>query len=254
VGITPATSLERLRRRRTRSENRRSRWPAARSACAVTVLLAAVVTAPLLAQRPVDLVNLQLTGRVVGIVDGDTVDVLVHPNRKVRVRIHGVDAPERNEPFSQQALSFTRVFMFSRDVTLMGRDIDPYDRLVARIVVDGADASAAMLSAGLACHFRRYSDDPILEAAEQAARTSRRGFWAPGALQPACVGREARVQATAASRQPSPAATGLVGNVNSRVFHAPACVNANCKNCTRRFATRAEAEAAGFRPAGDCLR
>jgi hypothetical protein len=46
----------------------------------------------------------------------------------------------------------------------------------------------------------------------------------------------------------------FVGNVNSRVFHASTCRNAGCKNCTRGFATQAEAQAAGFRPAEDCLK
>jgi hypothetical protein len=120
--------------------------------------------------------------------------------------------------------------------------------------VDGADASAAILSAGLACHFRRYSDDEVLEAAEQAARTARRGFWASDATEPACVAREARARATSVpQRRTTAPATGFVGNVNNRVYHSRACPNANCKNCTRQFASHAEAEAAGFRPAGDCL-
>ena len=128
-----------------------------RSLRIVAALLGALSIAPLVAphaaeaqrarppQRPADLVNRQVTGEVVGVVDGDTVDVLVPPGRRIRVRLHGVDAPERSEPFSQQALTFTRVLMFSRVVTVSGRDVDPYDRLVARLVVDGADASVALL-------------------------------------------------------------------------------------------------------------
>lgn len=234
-----------------------------RSLRIVAALLGALSIAPLVAphaaeaqrarppQRPADLVNRQVTGEVVGVVDGDTVDVLVPPGRRIRVRLHGVDAPERSEPFSQQALTFTRVLMFSRVVTVSGRDVDPYDRLVARLVVDGADASVALLSAGMACHFRRYSDDAVLEAAEQAARTAGRGFWAAGAPQPGCVAREARAMAAKPSRAAAP--TSFVGNVSSRVYHASTCPNAACKNCVRRFDTREEADAAGFRPAGDCL-
>ena len=222
-------------------------------AVAVTILLS---LAPAGAQGLKDYVGKPFTAEVVGVVDGDTVDVALAPDRRLRIRLHGIDAPERGEPFSQQALTFTRVLMFSKRVTVIGRDIDPYDRLVARIVVDDTDASAAILSAGLACHFRRYSDDQVLEAAEQSARTARRGFWDIGTIQPACVSREARAQAAAASspRAAPSAATGFIGNVNSRVYHAPTCKNANCKNCLRRFATRADADAAGFRAAGDCLR
>lgn len=203
-------------------------------------------------QRPTDLVNKETTGRVVGVTDGDTLDILIPPKRRLRVRLHGVDAPEAAEPFSQQARNFLRVLMFSRDVIVRGRDVDSYGRLVARIVVDGVDASEGILLAGLACHYRRYSDDAKLEAAEQSARTNKRGFWAQSAQQPACVAREANALSASAPRQPI--VDGFIGNVSSRVFHLPSCKNASCKNCTRRFATRQEAEAAGFRPAGDCLR
>jgi micrococcal nuclease len=215
-------------------------------------LLSILALAPAQAQRPADLVDKRFAARVVGVTDGDTVTVLVPPRRQVRVRLHGIDTPEAGEPFSTQARNFTRVLMFSKDVTIRGVDVDRYDRLVARIVVEGADVSEALLAAGLACHYRRYSDDPLLEAAEQAARKAGRGFWAAGAQRPACVAREAPSAAATASRSSS--AAGFIGNVRSRVFHAPTCRNATCDNCTRRFATRQEAEAAGFRPAGDCLR
>jgi endonuclease YncB( thermonuclease family) len=70
------------------------------------------------------------------------VDVVIPPSRRIRVRLHGADAPEREEPFYQQAVVFTRVFMFSRDVTIVGKDVDPYNRLVARVIVEGKDAPA----------------------------------------------------------------------------------------------------------------
>ena len=191
------------------------------------------------AQRPTDLVNQRVTAQVVHVADGDTVDIVIPPKRRVRVRLHGVDTR-----------AFTRVLMFGRDVTVVGKDVDTYGRLVARLRVDNADASEAIISAGLGCTYRRYATDSILEAAQDEARKARRGFWAAGAQQPACVAREARVQVPT----PRLAASGnFVGNVNSRVYHSPNCRNAKCKSCSREFATRAAAETAGFRPAGDCI-
>ena len=204
------------------------------------------------AQRPTDLVNKRITAQVVSVIDGDTVDILIPPARRLRARLHGVDTPESGEPLSQQARTFTRVLMFSRDVQVTGKDVDIYGRLVARIVVDGADASEAIIAAGLGCTFRRYVSDPVLDAAQNRARLARRGFWAVGVQQPACVAREAQARSTAT---PRPAATrGFIGNVSSKVYHLPTCRNANCRDCTRRFATRGEAEAAGVRPARDCIR
>lgn len=163
-----------------------------RAALICQVVLLALLTVTSNAQRPVDLVKVHSTAKVVGIVDGDTVDVVFPQGRRVRVRLEGVDTPENGEPFSQQARVFTRVLMFDRDVQLAGKDVDRYGRLVARISVDGADASEAIIRAGLGCTFRQYASDPTLEKALSGARSRRVGFWAPGSALPGCVAREAR--------------------------------------------------------------
>ena len=213
-------------------------------AAAVVVLLA---LADLGAQRPADLVGRRVRAEVTSVADGDTLDVRLLPARPpLRVRLHGVDAPEAGEPFNRRARTFTRVLLLAKEVDLFGRDVDVYGRLVARISIAGDDASAALLRAGLACHYRRYSDDPVLERAEREARAAGRGFWAAGAARPACVAREARAAAALT--------TAVVGNASSRVYHLPTCPNAGCRNCTRKFATGAAAERAGFRPAADCIR
>jgi len=167
-------------------------------------LALALLTLP--AQRPADLVNQHVTAHVVRVVDGDTVDILIPPARRVRVRLHGVDTPEAGEPFSQRARTFTRVLMFDRDVAVTGKDVDAYGRLVARIVVDNADTSEAIIGAGLACTFHRYVVDPALDAALARAQAARLGFWAAGALKPKCVSREAQPRpATAAPPATRPA-------------------------------------------------
>jgi endonuclease YncB( thermonuclease family) len=153
-------------------------------------LLCALAGTDLAAQRPQELINKRIIGKVVSVIDGDTVDLLVAPKRVLRVRLHGIDTPERGEPFSTQARNFTRVLMFSRDVEAVGKHVDAYGRLVARVNVDGKDASAAILAAGLGCTYHRYVSDPGLDMAQARARDSRVGFWASGAQQPPCVARE----------------------------------------------------------------
>ena len=72
--------------------------------------VALVATAETLhGQRPTDLVNRQFSAEVTHVADGDTVDVLMPPARRIRVRLHGVDTPESNEAFSDRARTFTRV-------------------------------------------------------------------------------------------------------------------------------------------------
>ncbi len=218
---------------------------------AVGLLLLTAGLTDVWGQRLNDLVNHTSVGRVISVVDGDTVDILLASKRTVRVRLDGIDSPESGEPFSQQARTFTRVLMFSKDVTVEGRDVDRYGRLVARVKVGSTDSSVAVIEAGLACHYRRYSSDPILEAGEASARAGGRGFWATGAPKPQCVAREARAQV--ASPIGAPADAEFIGNISSHVYHSPTCRNAHCKNCTRKFSSQEEAKAAGFRPAGDCL-
>jgi endonuclease YncB( thermonuclease family) len=146
------------------------------------------------AERPRDLVNTRFVAQVTHVVDGDTVDVLISPARRVRIRLHGVDTPERKEPFSDRARTFTRVLMFGRSVTVLGKDVDRYDRLVARIAVNNVDASESIIAAGLGCTFRQFATDPMLESALTSARSAQRGFWAKGSAKPACVAREERRQ------------------------------------------------------------
>ena len=146
------------------------------------------------AQRPADLVNRRFVAEVTHVADGDTVEILIPPARKVRVRLHGVDTPEFNEPFNARARTFTRVLMFGRSVTLVGKDVDRYGRLVARVTVDDMDASESIIAAGLGCTFRQYARDSALDAAQESARRSQRGFWAGNMARPACVAREARLE------------------------------------------------------------
>jgi micrococcal nuclease len=207
-----------------------------------------------------DLVGRTFDARVVRIADGDTLEAIpAGETRPVRIRLHGVDAPELGEAFSREAQTLLRTLVFDQRVRVEGRDLDRYGRVVARITTSGKDASSELVQAGLACH--AYARDTALATQEAQARTSGRGFWSPTAKKPACVARTAfsalrppvptrPTSPTAASRVPA----GYRGNVSAAVYHASTCPNANCRNCTRLFTTEAEAKAAGFRPAGDCLK
>jgi micrococcal nuclease len=121
-----------------------------------------------------------LTYRVVGVMDGDTIEVL-RDNETRRVRLHGVDCPEHNQPFGQRAKQFTSELAFGQDVTLEVRDTDQYGRLVAEVFLeDGRSLNLELVRAGLAWHYKRYSKDPKLAAAELAAREAKLGLWSHG--------------------------------------------------------------------------
>ena len=155
--------------------------------------LAAVSVVPILAQERPNLLRLvgqTVPGRVIAVADGDTVRVRLNGDgRVIRVRLEGIDAPERGEPFNVQARNATRVMLFEKAVQVRATDVDRYDRLVARITVEGRDSSVELVGAGLACHYTRYSSDQTLAAAQIAARQAGRGFWIAGGSRPACTAR-----------------------------------------------------------------
>jgi endonuclease YncB( thermonuclease family) len=158
---------------------------------AVAFLAALFVSAESSAQSRPELLHLvgqTISGTIVSIADGDTVRARIEGRgRTLRIRLEGIDTPERGEPFSTQARNATRVMMFNKKVQLKVTDVDQYDRLVARIILDGKDSSLELVQAGLACHFTRFANDPLLAKAQLSARTAGRGFWAMGAAKPACV-------------------------------------------------------------------
>jgi micrococcal nuclease len=192
------------------------------------------------------------SARVVSVADGDTLDVVAAGDRRVRIRLEGIDSPEQGEPFSNVARTFTRQLAFDRTVQVKVHDVDRYGRLVARVTSEGKDLSLELVTAGLATHYTVFSFDPKLEAAQRQAQQGRRGMWKDGvpASRTGASGATSTPRAAAALDAQAP----FVGNVSSRVYHTRTCRNAGCKNCTRAFATQAEAQAAGFRPAGDCLK
>jgi len=148
---------------------------------------------------------------VTSVYDGDTVHIKVDgTGEMVTVRLEGINAPELSESFGPEARNAARVMLFDKRVQLKGTDVDIYHRLVARITVAGTDSSLELVKAGLACHFKRYSSEAALAAAEVDARAHNRGFWAPGVRRPAC-----------GSPRPTPPGAGpFHGNRVSRVYHA----------------------------------
>jgi micrococcal nuclease len=117
------------------------------------------------------------SGKVVAIHDGDTISVL-RGREPVRLRLEGIDTPELGQAFGRAAKQFTAALAFGREVTVTTRYRDTFDRPVARVRLGGEDLSQALVRAGMAWHFTRYSNDRELATAEREARSARRGLWA----------------------------------------------------------------------------
>lgn len=120
----------------------------------------------------------EFTARVVGVTDGDTLTVL-HVSHPERVRLVGVDAPEKRQAYGDRARRFTADLVFDRTVTVRSTGRDRNGRLLGEVVLpDGRSLNDELVRAGYAWWFRRYSQDGRLARLEQEARAGRRGLWA----------------------------------------------------------------------------
>jgi endonuclease YncB( thermonuclease family) len=119
------------------------------------------------------------------VADGDTLTVL-HDGRPEVVRLHGVDAPEKGQPFGTRARAYTGTLVFGQTVTVRVHGRDRYGRTVGEVwLPDGQSLNEALVRAGYAWWFPRYSADVRLATAEAEARAEQAGLWGdPGAVPP----------------------------------------------------------------------
>lgn len=123
------------------------------------------------------------SGTVVGITDGDTVTVLDAANRQHKVRLSGIDAPEKSQPYGNASRQHLARLVFDQDVTVVSYKTDRYGRTVGKVLMDGTDANLEQIRAGLAWHYKQYereqeaADREAYATEEEEARLARRGLW-----------------------------------------------------------------------------
>ena len=118
-----------------------------------------------------------LTGRVVGVHDGDSITVLAPGNDQLKVRLEGIDAPELKQPFSQQSKQALSDLVYGKAVVLRVTGKDRYRRTLAVVMVEGVNANLEMVKLGMAWRFDKYTKDAALLAAQEAAKAAKLGLW-----------------------------------------------------------------------------
>ncbi len=116
-------------------------------------------------------------GRVVAIADGDTFTLLTDDKRQVKVRLHGIDCPEKKQDFGQVARQRLSELVFDKRVRLNIKDTDRYGRTVAVVYQNNACINEELLKEGLAWHYTRYDRNPEWERLEKEARRHKAGLW-----------------------------------------------------------------------------
>ncbi len=112
---------------------------------------------------------------------------MLHNGEGERIRLHGIDCPEKRQAFGNKAKQFTSKLVFGQTVAVNVMDQDRYGRTVGEVVLpDGRVLNHKLVKAGLAWWYRRYApEDKKLSQLEAEARDKKRGLWAdPNPLPP----------------------------------------------------------------------
>lgn len=124
-----------------------------------------------------------LRGEVVGLADGDTLTVLDNDHQQHRVRLVGIDAPEKRQAFGERSRQHLSELVFRQEVLVDWKKRDRYGRILGVVRVRSVDVGQAQLRAGLAWHYKAYereqaADQRTLYSAEEVdARRAKRGLW-----------------------------------------------------------------------------
>jgi len=116
-------------------------------------------------------------GKLVRVMDGDTVEVM-HDGKAERIRLAGIDCPEKAQPYGNEARRFTLETAANKIVTINVETTDRYGRTVGEIILpNGSSLNRELVKAGYAWWYKQYSSDKALGAVEEEARNSKRGLW-----------------------------------------------------------------------------
>jgi endonuclease YncB( thermonuclease family) len=248
--------------------------------CAVSILLACSRTP---SER-----NL-ISGTVVAISDGDTVTIIDDHRTQHKIRLKGIDAPDRRQPFNQVSKQHLSQLIFRKHVAVIFDSENKYDRwgrIIGKITVDGNDVNLQQIRAGLAWHYKKYETQQPLDErvayanAEIEARTQRRELWQEPNPTPPWLFRhhttgsyeDRETSGNEPSTGPTPlafsqkqpqgqpatstsqSAEEIRGNKQTKIYHWPGCPNYDdiALHNRVRFKTREEAERAGYRAARNC--
>ncbi|MGB9150648.1 MAG: thermonuclease family protein [Burkholderiales bacterium] len=124
-----------------------------------------------------------ITGRVVSISDGDTVTVMTENYVPHKIRLSGIDAPEKGQAFGQRSKQNLSDLIYNKAVRVEERTTDRYGRIVGLIWLDDKDICLQQIVDGYAWHFKKYQKSQpqteriLYSQTEIQAREAKKGLW-----------------------------------------------------------------------------
>ena len=129
-----------------------------------------------------------ITGKVIRVADGDTITVLDAANTQNKIRLYGIDAPEKAQDFGNKSREKLASLVAGKNIAVTVMDIDRYGRNVGRINIDGKEVAEEMLKAGMVWLYTAYCKIPECKhwkELETQAKTAKIGLWSnPTAKEP----------------------------------------------------------------------
>ena len=125
----------------------------------------------------------QLIGKVIKVTDGDTVNVLTSENETHKIRLSGIDAPEKKQAFGNKSKQVLTDLIYGKTVSVEFNKLDKYQREVGKIMFNGQDVNLRQIKLGLAWHYKKYEkeqdveDRSIYANAEFIAQVVKAGLW-----------------------------------------------------------------------------
>lgn len=119
----------------------------------------------------------EITGRVVGVSDGDTLTVLDDTNTQYKVRLAEIDAPEKAQAFGQASKKSLSDICYNKQAVVNFNEKDRYGRIVGKVECEGINANKSQLGRGLAWVYLKYNKDPHNIELQHYARVNKKGLW-----------------------------------------------------------------------------
>lgn len=147
------------------------------------------------------------TGKVIAVTDGDTVKVLREGNVQEKIRLLGIDAPEKKQAFGPQSKDALSRKVFGKVVTVEFQKRDQYGRTLGKLILDGKDVNLTQVEEGLAWHYAHYKkqqlagDADLYAAAQEKASGAKVGLWAKAEPTPPWDYRRERKMASRKKRE-----------------------------------------------------
>jgi endonuclease YncB( thermonuclease family) len=124
-----------------------------------------------------------LHGKVISIADGDTLTVLDNQQKTHKVRLSGIDAPEKSQAFGQASKQSLGNQVYGKPVVIDWNKRDRYGRIIGKVLLGSRDVNLMQIQLGMAWHYKKYEgeqdveDRSIYSQAEYIAQRDRRGLW-----------------------------------------------------------------------------